>query len=923
MAPAHLFKPTFPAVSENTVSEDASTSDDSDDSDSDDESYTTAVSFSGSGTPPDLLSGEDAAMKGLLQDSPRDNNTNNNTIVSWEVPASMMEGLHSLPSVADCLAVSMHLDYVVVQLPDGYGASNSLTVSFDQVESIPQGQTSVSVITPSCGEMHGNLEGWQAQMRLPFSDRVSGVYKAVFPRPLSRGDSGSLVINQHTRKVYGHIIAASAEGKVAFIVSSEEVLRDIDITRLVRLTKVEESDVAPRAVSLNHDSEPQDHSDLTVTRIKGYTRYDRGEMQYARLIRSGKLSPDVTLPENLLEKSPPLYDKLRQVMPLGASTQRNRFLPRGYLEEILTEDVVREEIAEGRCGNPSSQDLDRWARLVCAKVPPEDPSGATARSYRRVFAILVFIERVQDIGLIIDDETGICDADLPLCSVPVGPGGYRAVLRRREKKNEPLTCFSLWSSKQHDDFEETQWRVLAPFFAKEDGEVAQFYDLDKNDILPWIYDSGPLHQGGLSFISQVKIHPRHYSFPRPKTSSAMANPNPNGASGERFAVKHFKANLPGMGLHTRSRAFSGHSSEVWIDMKREFEQEIEVLNHFSNDESPHLISLLAAYSKGTDYCLLFPWADYDLKALWVNTSPGPPLDKTTLEWVVAQSLGIASGPRKIHNYRTKSNNLYLGDNRIYGRHGDIKPDNILVFLNQEDPQSRGTLVITDFGLTRFDADHTRTYFGRDIPMTPTYRPPEYDLGEGRVSRSSDIWSYGCVLLEFVTWYLGGSKLLYKFVHQRQTPDPQYLGINSDQFFEVFRSKPEGDKTVTIFARVKVEVLEFVSELRSHENCSETVHSLLDLIIEHMLVVKTKGIGSRAIIEEVYMELQNIHERLSDSSYKLVSAPWKRAEDDATNCNKQTTPRTEEDPKDDQAGAASNHSRGLMSPTSGETVPGRF
>ena len=92
-------------------------------------------------------------------------------------------------------------------------------------------------------------------------------------------------------------------------------------------------------------------------------------------------------------------------------------------------------------------------------------------------------------------------------------------------------------------------------------------------------------------------------------------------------------------------------------------------------------------------------------------------------------------------------------------------------------------------------------------MTPTYRPPECDMHGGSVSRSFDIWSYGCVLLEFVTWYLGGPDLLVSFVQKRKTPDPQFPSIKSDQFFEIVRSKGPEDGDLTLSARVKMEILE--------------------------------------------------------------------------------------------------------------------
>lgn len=279
-----------------------------------------------------------------------------------------------------------------------------------------------------------------------------------------------------------------------------------------------------------------------------------------------------------------------------------------------------------------------------------------------------------------------------------------------------------------------------------------------------------------------------------------------------FAVKRFKTNLGSTGSSLATSKGIHSSFHPVATLKEEFEEEIEILNKFSGNKHRHLISLLAAYQRGNDCCLLFHWANCDLKKMWEEQDPGDPLEKKNLEWVLEQCQGIANGLRQIHchqttEYRTGRLNDGSGD-RIFGRHGDIKPDNILLFCGKEkkDPSSydRGTLVIADFGLTRFHSDHTRTYFPkRTIPATPTYRPPECDMDGCAISRSFDIWSYGCVLLEFITWYLGGWELVRKFVQKRQAPNVLLHNFNSDQFFEIVRSK--GDPAGRICVRVKEEV----------------------------------------------------------------------------------------------------------------------
>lgn len=63
----------------------------------------------------------------------------------------------------------------------------------------------------------------------------------------------------------------------------------------------------------------------------------------------------------------------------------------------------------------------------------------------------------------------------------------------------------------------------------------------------------------------------------------------------------------------------------------------------------------------------------------------------------------------------------------------------------------GILVIADFGLMAFHRCQSRSLVpGAKLHGTPAYAPPEWQLNY-QISRSYDIWSLGCVYLEFITW----------------------------------------------------------------------------------------------------------------------------------------------------------------------------
>jgi len=163
--------------------------------------------------------------------------------------------------------------------------------------------------------------------------------------------------------------------------------------------------------------------------------------------------------------------------------------------------------------------------------------------------------------------------------------------------------------------------------------------------------------------------------------------------------------------------------------------------------------------------------------------PQPKLSITAGLWFTTQNLGLADGLRKIHGTDTGQN-----VDRVYGRHGDLKPENILWFkspspgVNDSDAEL-GVLQISDFGLARFHrtASSTKTN-ARAVAFSPTYRPPECDVGDRLVSQSYDIWSLGCLILEFTTWYLMGWNEVETF--SRKRTEKVGTPVKEDEFFGV-------------------------------------------------------------------------------------------------------------------------------------------
>lgn len=197
----------------------------------------------------------------------------------------------------------------------------------------------------------------------------------------------------------------------------------------------------------------------------------------------------------------------------------------------------------------------------------------------------------------------------------------------------------------------------------------------------------------------------------------------------------------------------------------------------------HLVTLLMSWTLNQEYYFLFPFAESDLDHYWTlesNWSAVTSTDTTcrynTIRWISKQIYKTIEALAHIHNLDEAPM-----DDQQFGRHGDLKPENILWYRSTDDP--RGLFVIADLGLAACNSEHSRSGVPSHlVAITPTYRSPECDLEDGKVSRAYDIWTLGCLLLEMVCWIVGGPGLRTEFYEQRLSP--YVSGIQTDIFFDV-------------------------------------------------------------------------------------------------------------------------------------------
>lgn len=290
-------------------------------------------------------------------------------------------------------------------------------------------------------------------------------------------------------------------------------------------------------------------------------------------------------------------------------------------------------------------------------------------------------------------------------------------------------------------------------------------------------------------------------------------------------------------------------------------------------EHTHLVSLLATFRLKKQYYLLFPYADSNLREYWKRT-PLPDFSEVTVLWTLSQCKAMASALHNVHEYRSThhpssqaplpsdagSSDTSEDEERLYGRHGDLKAENILWFLD-EARNERGHLVIADFGLTDFHKMATRSDVNPGyINGTPSYEGPEMML-HSKISRAFDIWSLGCLYLEFVTWLVCGWEHLERF------PDARRRLCGPEMIDDTFFTIVDGEHRTAV---VRQSVKDWINDLHEMPRCSAFVHDFLNLISERLLVVETHD---RARIAQLNTDLARMKQKGEKrSSYLTAPIP---------------------------------------------------
>lgn len=545
---------------------------------------------------------------------------------------------------------------------------------------------------------------------------------------------------------------------------------------------------------------------------------------------------------------------------------RQGFAPIRRLMRIMNQDAVEKALADlDRDGHLTwlSRILRTLLRTVRRQALTICSPGSPDRGLRRIFAILLLIRRPEAIRDFLSEN--LCDVDLPFEKVKPEINNPRVKFWLTPKRNgtqrpRPVPRFiQSWSFGYLAEFATYQWSVLAPVLRTNDLQCHKPFPDDT--ILP--FTSEKSLYGGANHrpeILKVRIHPEHHDFDTTKNI---------------FVIK-----------------------QISIENKKEFLQELKVLKRLKHD---HVINLFAAYQHKKHFLMVLPWAKRDLAAYWEHENIRPVQNHATLFWIADQCRGIADGLAQLHRHLTNStSSLHEEESRAstvltstraavyeyYGRHGDIKPENLLWFSGSPgNPGDMGIIKIADFGESRYTSTESALHDTRKLKYTLPYRPPEFELDRSNqpkpISATSDTWTLGCVFLEFTSWYDGGWQLLKDFasLRKQQTGKGRHYREPSSGYFRLFKREPKHAENGTYhnmkpskYAELKPSVSRQFERLQDNltvkdTRLSEFIQRFLDLIRKHMLVIephRTSESGEfyRYTSKEVFDALDEIiHEYL--------------------------------------------------------------
>ncbi|KAJ3532755.1 hypothetical protein NM208_g8295 [Fusarium decemcellulare] len=517
------------------------------------------------------------------------------------------------------------------------------------------------------------------------------------------------------------------------------------------------------------------------------------------------------------------------------SADRNRpshFLPSHALTGILTQQRVTEALSGQTVPEDQTMTVEH---ILNTNLVLRDPT-VKHTTRRKLFIILVLVGKLDTIEHFVKEH--IFDSDLPL-EVVTFPRGKMTLKRcNREGKLRWIDLFTTWEPEDMRAFYNQQWSICAPafYFHRGTGNMGwpKCYALSERTILPFMSMERTRLEAS-TIVYRVELYPGHFVD---RDDWMTSSP------GKRyFTVK-----------------------ELVDSDEEKLKQETRSFRQLTKEANSSVIQLLWSFSRDNRHYLVFPYPEGNLANLWEKHAKPPARfqDGVGALWFAKQCLGIAEALMVIHK-GTHSQSQF-GAMRHF--HGDLKPANVIWYGKDYDDQpesySLGVLKLPVLGLTTLYTDGSISQTDASgSEQSLAYQSPELDV-LGKISETCDIWSLGCVLLEFVTWYVAGWEQVKCFQEARKLDDKHHNKVQGTFFNRVeIQMRPGAQekgsvvdvKPLSLIAAVfcieTTNNLQMYKKLTIHENSSDFTNDLVYLIQDKILRMHPER---RATSTEIYHSL---------------------------------------------------------------------
>lgn len=261
----------------------------------------------------------------------------------------------------------------------------------------------------------------------------------------------------------------------------------------------------------------------------------------------------------------------------------------------------------------------------------------------------------------------------------------------------------------------------------------------------------------------------------------------------------------------------------------DFEREDKCLRLLNRLRHPNIVPFWGSYTHKKEHYFLFPCIETDLGKFLISESR-----HGEFRWdftFYAALTGLASALAKTHRLVLEEEEHGIRVEAI-GYHHDLRPPNVLV--------SHDSFILADFGLGSLKDAESLSHTPYK-PISGDYIAPECTNMEEipqTVNRAIDVWAFGCLILEVVTYMLRGLDGIKTFRRNRLTPGrlPQW----KDSGF--YKPQAQGG--------IKQEVMDWIEELTRHTTATSTENHLLKLGLDALQADP----GKRPTMDQIYRRL---------------------------------------------------------------------